>query len=439
MREVNALANNLKDEGLISEIVSMPPLYLTVSALFKDSSIGSALIDREIDIYWVDDSFDKIALFDSSPSEEIQPILQFNTKQYPERYVHTNITLGNPKFPGSWNYGSSEIPVSGDHCLHKWIAGIKNNTISYIDCIKIRPTWMQDNRLSIGNLAVTSLFLPGTHNSGCYKRGETLSQKDASGRYILTQDQTIWNQLVYGIRYLDFRIGYYPSKKNVSESDHSCFWINHDLIKVRPLVPVIQQLKEYLEKAKDEIVIIDFHRFPLGFSGRIARHVQLVDYLELELKEYAISYSNETLTLNDIWDTNKRLIISYGDKSIAREHEWLWPPIRQLWGNKQNLDKLYEYLEYCMSNETIRDPKKGMWAAMAQLTPGPLDLLFNPTGSLRHMAHIVNRNLTSWCRNNWWNKANIIAADFFLETDIINIAVASNIMKGNSPNHYLID
>lgn len=96
------------------------------------------------------------------------------------------------------------------------------------------------------------------------------------------------------------------------------FWINHDLIKVRPLVPVIQQLKEYLEKAKDEIVIIDFHRFPLGFSGRIARHVQLVDYLELELKEYAISYSNETLTLNDIWDTNKRLIISYGDKSIAR-------------------------------------------------------------------------------------------------------------------------
>lgn len=151
----------------------MPPLYLTVSALFKDSSIGSALIDREIDIYWVDDSFDKIALFDSSPSEEIQPsklkmtvsinryitnfpfflliyfmclVLQFNTKQYPERYVHTNITLGNPKFPGSWNYGSSEIPVSGDHCLHKWIAGIKNNTISYIDCIKIRPTWMQDNR-----------------------------------------------------------------------------------------------------------------------------------------------------------------------------------------------------------------------------------------------------------------------------------------------------
>lgn len=31
--------------------------------------------------------------------------------------------------------------------------------------------------------------------------------------FVLTQDQSIWNQLVYGIRFLDIRIGYYSQVK----------------------------------------------------------------------------------------------------------------------------------------------------------------------------------------------------------------------------------
>lgn len=29
----------------------------------------------------------------------------------------------------------------------------------------------------------------------------------------MTQDRDIWSQLVHGIRYLDFRIGFYPTNK----------------------------------------------------------------------------------------------------------------------------------------------------------------------------------------------------------------------------------
>lgn len=69
-------------------------------------------------------------------------------------------------------------------------------------------------RLSLGELSITSLFIPGTHNSACYLRGNSLSQRDTIGRYLLTQDQDVWSQLVYGIRYIDLRVGIYPIRRS---------------------------------------------------------------------------------------------------------------------------------------------------------------------------------------------------------------------------------
>lgn len=92
-----------------------------------------------------------------------------------------------------------------------------------------------------------------------------------------------------------------------------------------------------------------------------------------------------------------------------------------------------------MKNDSLRDPKRGVWSAMAQLTPGPLDLLLKPKGSLRQMAHLVNRNLTAWCRDQWWDRANVVAMDYFLGTDLINTAIAANILKGNTAKQYFID
>ena len=44
-------------------------------------------------------------------------------------------------------------------------------------------------------------------------------------KFSINQDEDIWNQLLYGIRYLDIRVGYYP---NTPEK----FWAVHDFIKV---------------------------------------------------------------------------------------------------------------------------------------------------------------------------------------------------------------
>jgi hypothetical protein len=97
--------------------------------------------------------------------------------------------------------------------------------------------------------------------------------------------------------------------------------VNHDLIRVGPLLPVLRDVKQFLQKTKGEVVILDLHRFPVGFHGRPARHRRLVALLTRELRSIALpaqSVSASTL-LRDIWDRNdnRRLIVTYGDKNVA--------------------------------------------------------------------------------------------------------------------------
>lgn len=108
---------------------------------------------------------------------------------------------------------------------------------------------------------------------------------------------------------------------------------------------------------------------------------------------------------------------------------WLWGPLSQAWGNQQTPSGLRNFLQQSMDNAKQRYP--GLWAAMAELTPTPLDVMFNPTGSLRAMADAVNRNLTSWFHNQWWPRANIVATDFFLGNNLIDVAIAANLRKIN--------
>lgn len=161
----------------------------------------------------------------------------------------------------------------------------------------------------------------------------------------MTQDQDIWTQLVHGIRYLDLRVGYYPLKKDGSElpcdmnwyeiiyykinkskknynsviftkrmliDTFISFWLNHDLIKVRPLMGVIEEIKDFMMTSPEEVIILDFHRFPVGFTGRPGRHELLAELLHRELGHLAIPHLDANITLDKIWQQKRRLIITYG-------------------------------------------------------------------------------------------------------------------------------
>lgn len=120
------------------------------------------------------------------------------------------------------------------------------------------------------------------------------------------------------------------------------------------------------------------------------------------------------------------------DKFWITEYEWLWPPLTQAWGNQQTPEGLVEYLDsILMGPMKTRNTLNPMWAAMSEITPRPMDVIFKPSGSLRQMADSINRNLTKLFQREWWKQTNIVATDFFLGNNIIDVAIQSNIKKSN--------
>ena len=78
-------------------------------------------------------------------------------------------------------------------------------------------------------------------------------------RYSQVQDDDIWHQLLYGIRYLDLRV-------SLDATTPEKYWIAHDFVKMNPLYKVVQDIRRFVQNS-NEILIMDFHRFPDGFGG----------------------------------------------------------------------------------------------------------------------------------------------------------------------------
>ncbi|KAG8235728.1 hypothetical protein J437_LFUL016363 [Ladona fulva] len=506
---------SLQSPYIPPEIQRCSRAFLTVSSLWRPQSYSNRFeAETEVELNWetnCDESnyIDSVALFREHPGNKgAVSLIHLPTKQYPG-YFRTNITLGNTTLPGGWqleeeeekdlhkdqnkksdedsefsieedeeseaekeeqlkvrreNRRDDDSPVKGDHCLPFWIAAYRNKTLTYIDCLKIRPTWIWDHRADLGDMSLRSLFIPGTHNSGCYKKLTGLNNQSArrnsfASRFLLTQDLDIYAQLVYGIRYLDIRVGYYPSTPEQ-------FWVNHDVSRLVPLRHVLQSVKQFLKRSPDPL-ILDFHRFPVGFTERrrgrrkqhkgvSPAHRLLVDLLWNELGEF--SPADASMPLNTLWKSGRRLLVSYADKASREEFPWLrgeignvadksketiWTHrpsviVIQEWGNVQNSSQLYEFLSRTIERRkklwgpSMKSGNGDLWAAMAELTPTPMDVVFSRPGSgLRRMAHDVNRNVTRWFRDLWWQSANIVATDFFRGTNIVDVAVEANLRRSH--------
>jgi len=94
------------------------------------------------------------------------------------------------------------------------------------------------------------------------------------------------------------------------------------------------------------------------------------------------------------------------------------------WGDKRRLPDLKSFLQVALEK---RGKRGQMWAAMAEFTPKPLDIVLRPTKGLRNMAQSVNIPMTYWFHDQeWYPKANIIATDFFLGNDVIQTSIVAN-------------
>ncbi|KAF5301496.1 hypothetical protein FQR65_LT08799 [Abscondita terminalis] len=397
-----------------SDIDSCGKVHLTVSSLE----------DTYLELNWVtkcnkptDLVPDEIALYDRNPldrNEEMPPRVSVLARKYPEGYYRTKIKFGSPWLPGNWEYQENMVHAeNGQHCFPYWIASLKRDMIIDVQCLRISPTWMFDNSHRLGKKRIGSVIIPGTHNSGSSKTVSFLQN------YVMNQDRNVWTQLVFGIRYLDLRVGYYGNEG---------FFINHDVVRITKLLPVLREIRKFSELAPREIIILDFHRFPYPSEFSVNLHDSLIRLLYNELYDLALFPGGLQIgngpTFNEIWSRNKSIIVCYNNKEITSGHPWLWHPIEQFWGNKRDVGELKSFLETAIAQHNpVLNP---MWALMAELTPQALDVIFR-TNNLRKLANNANRHVTKWVRDEWNSTVNIVATDYFLGNDIINVAIAKNI------------
>lgn len=73
-------------------------------------------------------------------------------------------------------------------------------TVVTENCIKTNPFWMAEIEPMIEDKSMNEIMLPGTHNAGSYQVGYVAGTGARLNKYVICQDESIFNQLVYGIR-----------------------------------------------------------------------------------------------------------------------------------------------------------------------------------------------------------------------------------------------
>lgn len=152
--------------------------------------------------------------------------------------------------------------------------------------------WMEDLYSILQNSRLNEIVIPGTHDSGCY-RFDSVSIK--------TQEKSISEQLLLGVRYLDLRFICLPTG----------FHVHHGLAKslVTTLTDIVKPLKEFLEKYPKEIVILHITHFENFNQNDYENFLsEIRTYLGAFLAK--LPNSQNLPTIKEMVGKNQRLIIS---------------------------------------------------------------------------------------------------------------------------------
>ncbi|XP_055590079.1 PI-PLC X domain-containing protein 2-like [Uranotaenia lowii] len=288
-------------------------------------------------------------------------------------------------------------------------------------CTKLYPSWMYDLRFHLGRFRIRELFIPGSHDSAAYNDG-SINPNVFLNRYALAQDDTIRQQLLRGVRYLDLRIGY---EKLLNPQ----FWTAHGVVRWRPLINDLEQVRNFAKETQ-EIIILDMHQFEYGLNNS-SIHDQLVEIFYNTLSDVLVSPSiGWNGTLQDIWSSGRNVILSYNNIEVVNKYpKLLWPPIEQKWANVRDVNLLLSYLtevhRQLAENKTSFQPV----ADMAELTPTIVGIITGTDLDLRTTADQVNPRLHDRYFGEFCSTANIVAVDFLQGTSVVDAAIHCNLKR----------
>ncbi len=145
----------------------------------------------------------------------------------------------------------------------------------------------------------------------------------------------------------------------------------------------------------------------------------------------------EDRTINEFIEMNKTLVVGYSEKDQVlntEDRDLLWDNVEHQWGNKQTVEPLLEWFDQnlCQWNSSY------LRSAMAQVTPEQIKEIFLTRDSdrgLRVRADWVNPLFARLFYDRWPDCVNIITADYFLGSGVIDIAINLNKKKFSQLNY----
>ncbi|XP_055609388.1 uncharacterized protein LOC129756507 isoform X2 [Uranotaenia lowii] len=359
--------------GLLGSFVSQVlgsdscPVFLTLSSLPKHLEDSPVVInwgpECENPPYW-------IGLYLENPAvSNASPIVKVLVEGQKSGQVVTDQKFGKQRLPGGWSYEEvlRHIPRRKNKplCFNFYLVSYDNsNQLLTFDCLKIQPNWMFSER-NIGSVPLKDLFLPGTHCSGCYQAKSNINSSLLK-RIGYRQNMNIWSQLVYGIRYLDFSIGYHPSH-NGSRN----FWIMNENYRVCWILPILHEIRRFVILS-EETLILDFRQFPLGFHTHPEQHNELLRLLEQELGDLIFRRpTNGTnndddsylITIEQMRREGRYIVVTYNHPTSLSESDLIWAPwTKHSVANLEEDTKLGDFMQNLFSQNHPDAPKDIGWS-----------------------------------------------------------------------------
>ncbi|XP_030372967.1 uncharacterized protein LOC115622961 [Scaptodrosophila lebanonensis] len=383
-----------------------------------------------------------IGIFHQDPSiSNFQPEVRIDGISNKTGKVTTHIKIGKLSFPGGWNRHDDDHIAPTKYpkgkCLPHYVASFNGTELLTVECLKIQPNWLSQLK-GIAKAPIKRLFLPGTHASGAFITNYSKTKSVLVKDYLVAQHFDVWAQLVFGIRYLDLSIGY---KHLEGVSDAENFWIVNENMYINPLTGVLRDVKRFVHRS-GEMVIIDFSSFPIGFYKHPELYSALFQLIRQELGDVAFrSYKPDEhcyqRSFEELKEQNRQILLLFPTEELPHpdnESELLCSPWQRFSTSYMNNSEVLDYMRFMFSmkpDSPVQDEGWIFWAVKSMEQA----LNTHKLQTTKERAALINPNVSRWLKGPWGLNANIVAMDYFSNTNIVDTAIHVNTLKAYLLSH----
>lgn len=279
-----------------------------------------------------------------------------------------------------------------------WMANVRRN----------KPSW--------GALTLDKLFLPGSHDSG------TFNMVDVGIPNVYNQTQSLGfaEQLDAGVRWVDFRVGYYPNYETGAEGPF--FTVHADYGSWSAVSTALKVIKGWMDSHTGEIVFLNFKwEGPDGntvWTDALRARVLQLAYDTLEPVGVLPRSEHAGMTVDEMFAKSYRAVLatssSYnaltapGSTTPPATGDPICPGVDYDWFDKYDVDDLIPELTASLSKS-----RTWMWAAGTVITPEPSQV--GPAGGIPWGVWSLTMDgidkVNGWIRG-YASSLNVVPVDF---------------------------